>query len=113
MHSTSLPYPWGSEDWFVQNEKVTVKLLRVKAGEALSLQYHHNRDEFWKIIEGNPEIIIGEETMHPHPGDEFFIPRETKHRITAKDDNLLVLEIARGDFDEKDIVHLEDKYNRV
>jgi mannose-6-phosphate isomerase-like protein (cupin superfamily) len=113
MNSTRLSFPWGTEDLFVQNKTVTVKFLRVKAGEAPSLQYHHNRDEFWKIISGNPEIIIGDETFNPKEGEEFDVPAMTKHRILATVDDVVVLEISMGDFDEGDIVRLEDKYNRL
>ncbi len=110
--STPIVRPWGTEDLFVTNENVTVKLLYVKAGEACSLQYHTHRKEFWKVIAGSPELTIGEEVIRAHTGEEFTVPALTHHRITAVETDVTILEISTGDFDETDIVHLEDKYGR-
>ena len=104
--------PWGKFEQFCHNEKVTVKIITVKPDSKLSLQYHNHRDEFWKIIEGGGQIILGEELIDVKIGDEFFIPKKTNHRIITNNNSLKVLEVSFGEFDEKDIVRLEDKYNR-
>ena len=104
--------PWGKFEQFCKNEKTTVKILTVNPNGELSLQFHHNRDEFWHVIDGTGDIIIGTETKTGKKGDEFFIPRETNHRIKANASSISILEIAFGDFDENDIVRLADKYNR-
>lgn len=113
MKSFKIEKPWGNFEQFCHNEKVTVKILNVNPHEALSLQYHHHRDEFWKVIEGTGNIIIGNEKQVANRDDEFIIHRETKHQITTNDSSLSLLEISFGDFDEDDIVRLEDKYNRI
>ena len=77
------------------------------------MQYHSHREEFWKIIKGSPEIIIGDKTEHPREGDEFLITPHINHRISAPKDDVVVLEISQGHFDEDDIVRIEDKYNRI
>lgn len=77
------------------------------------MQYHIHRTEFWKIIKGNPEIIIGDKTEHSKEGDEFIIKPQVKHRICAPVDDVVVLEISTGQFDERDLVRIEDKYNRT
>ncbi len=105
--------PWGSFEQFTHNEISTVKILDVKAGEKFSLQYHNNRDEFWKVIEGNPTIIIGDEEKISKEGEEFFIFKKTKHRIQANEKDAKVLEISFGVFDEHDEVRLEDAYGRA
>jgi mannose-1-phosphate guanylyltransferase/mannose-1-phosphate guanylyltransferase/mannose-6-phosphate isomerase len=105
--------PWGSFRQFTANETTTVKMLCVNAGQRLSLQYHNKRDEFWVVLTGNPSITIGETITQAKKGDEFFIPAETVHRIGAPDDYVEILEIAFGDFDENDIVRLDDVYGRV
>ena len=110
--STKIDRPWGSEDLFIQNEKVTVKLLYIKKSEALSLQYHKHRSESWKIVEGSPEIIIGKITFHPQVGEEFRIAKGVNHRISAPKNDVVVLEISRGQFYEDDIIRIEDKYGR-
>lgn len=104
--------PWGNFERFSQNENTTVKILKVNPNEELSLQFHHHRDEFWKVIEGEGTIIIGEESKTGRKGDEFFIPKETNHQIKTGNSSVTILEISFGDFDENDIVRLKDKYNR-
>ena len=104
--------PWGSFIRFTHNEPSTVKLLYVKAGEAFSLQYHEHRQEFWRVISGSPDVTVGTEIHHAKPGEEFTIPPQTLHRVSAVVDDVVILEIATGMFDEDDIVRVEDKYNR-
>lgn len=104
--------PWGSFEQFCKNKFCTVKVINVNPNEQLSLQYHNNRDEFWRVIKGKAQIVIGEEIIDAKEDDEFRIPRKTQHRIIAKDDPVRILEISFGDFDEEDIVRIEDKYNR-
>ena len=105
--------PWGSFTRFTNNEPSTVKILHINKGEEFSLQYHSHREEFWKIIKGNPVVVIGDKTEHPKEGDEFLVKAHTNHRISAPKDDVFVLEISKGQFDENDIVRIEDKYNRV
>lgn len=105
--------PWGGFRRFTNKELTTVKILSVKANQRFSLQYHNGRDEFWKVLSGSPDITIGEKVERSKVGDEFFITRGTRHRISAGDNDASILEISFGDFDEGDIVRLEDDYNRA
>lgn len=105
--------PWGSFTTYKMNEVCTVKLLNINKGEELSLQHHGRREEFWKVIKGNPKIEIGEEVVEALEGDEFKIGNGVNHRISALSDDVVVLEISTGDFNEEDIVRIEDKYNRA
>ena len=57
---------------------------------------------------------LGDEMLHPQPQQKIFIPRETIHRLSAVGDMpVRVLEISFGEFDEEDIVRLEDAYGRT
>lgn len=105
--------PWGGFWEFAKNETVTVKILFVKKGEIFSLQRHNYRSEFWRILVGNPEVAIGGKVVKAKVGDEFEIPLKTNHRIEARVDDVEVLEISRGEFDENDIARIEDKYGRA
>jgi mannose-6-phosphate isomerase-like protein (cupin superfamily) len=105
--------PWGIFERFTQNEQSSVKIITVNAGEAFSLQKHANRSEFWRILAGSANIIVGDETQEGRAGDQFFIPKGVVHRAEAGSSGLQFLEIAFGDFDEKDIVRLEDRYGRI
>jgi mannose-6-phosphate isomerase-like protein (cupin superfamily) len=104
--------PWGIFERFTHNELSTVKLITVNPNEELSLQYHHKREEFWKVLDGTGTFVIGEKTKVGKKGDEFFIPKETIHQIKTSDATVSILVIAFGNFDENDIVRLNDKYKR-
>lgn len=105
--------PWGSFRRFTLNEPSTVKLVSVNAGKQLSLQYHNHREEFWRILDGDPTIVIGGNETIAKAGDEFFVPAKTNHRIRANEQNARILEIGFGAFDEADIVRLDDAYGRA
>ncbi len=105
--------PWGGFIEFTRNISSTVKIITVKSGESISLQTHTKRDEFWRILSGEGTLEIGEEKFPIQAHAEHFIPRTTKHRIMAGNSDVILLEISLGDFDEEDIVRLEDKYGRV
>jgi mannose-1-phosphate guanylyltransferase/mannose-1-phosphate guanylyltransferase/mannose-6-phosphate isomerase len=105
--------PWGRFEQYCDNVKCAVKMHFFKPNEMWSLQYHYNRDEFWKIIKGKAVVTIGDKEIKAKEGDEFFCKRGEKHRIKAVDGPIEVLEICFGEFDENDEVRLEDKYKRV
>ncbi|MDP9249711.1 MAG: phosphomannose isomerase type II C-terminal cupin domain [bacterium] len=105
--------PWGDFRQFTHNNLSTVKILFIKKGDAFSLQYHNLRTEFWRILSGNPEVTVGGKTIKAKQGDEFAVPQKTPHRIHAIDSDTQILEISSGNFDEGDIVRLEDKYGRA
>ena len=105
--------PWGIFEQFVKNKICTVKILTINPGEKLSLQYHHHREEFWRVIEGRGIFIIGDKELTGTVGDEFSVKKKERHRIiNTSTAPVRVLEIALGVFDEDDIVRLEDKYKR-
>jgi mannose-6-phosphate isomerase-like protein (cupin superfamily) len=105
--------PWGEFRQYAKNEPVTVKTIYVKNGESLSLQYHKQRSEFWRILKGEPEVTIGEEKIKAKAGDEFTVPLGAKHRVAAPFGDVEFLEISRGNFDESDNIRIEDKYGRA
>ena len=104
--------PWGSFRQFTLNQSTTVKTLNVNAGEELSLQTHASREEYWFVLEGHPQITLGDTVFTAGPGQEIFVEQGQEHRIAAPANNIIILEIAYGQFDEDDIVRLSDKYNR-
>jgi mannose-1-phosphate guanylyltransferase len=112
MKTYSEKRPWGSFEKFCENEKCTVKILFIKPKQELSLQTHNHRDEFWKIFQGKPKIELGDKVIKAKENDEFFIPKNIKHRASAGAKSVKILEISFGKFDEKDEIRLEDKYER-
>jgi mannose-6-phosphate isomerase len=105
--------PWGGFRRYTHNQLSTVKIITVKPGEILSLQYHHHRDELWVALDTGLRVTLGDRVWDPEPYEEIFIPHGTKHRIAGVGDKpSRWLEISFGEFDEEDIVRLEDHYGR-
>ena len=50
--------PWGWELIWALTDAYCGKLLFVRAGEALSLQYHERKDESWYVQEGRAELEL-------------------------------------------------------
>lgn len=107
--------PWGWELVWAEAEAYVGKLLFVRAGESLSLQYHEVKDESWLVHEGRARLELGEvggelEEMEISPGDAFRFRPGTVHRVTALEDTL-VLEVSTPHLD--DVVRMEDRYGRA
>ena len=106
--------PWGNFELYAHNAACTVKIITVAPGGTLSRQYHHKRDELWVILDAGACVELGEETLYPLPEEKLCIPRGTVHRLCADGDGpVRVLEISFGEFDEADIVRLDDVYGRA
>ncbi len=106
--------PWGWELVWAETEAYVGKLLFVRAGQSLSLQYHEVKDEAWLVREGRASLELGElggelETIEIGPGDAFRYRPGTVHRVTASED-LLVVEVSTPHLG--DVVRLEDRYGR-
>lgn len=106
--------PWGWELIWADTPAYAGKLLFVRAGEALSLQYHESKDESWLVREGRARLELGEvggelETIEIGPGDALHCPPGTVHRLSALDDTL-VIEVSTAQLG--DVVRIEDKYGR-
>ncbi|MBV9454763.1 MAG: phosphomannose isomerase type II C-terminal cupin domain [Rubrobacter sp.] len=106
--------PWGRFEQYTHNILSTVKIITVDPGGTLSLQYHHNRDELWVVLDAGAKVELGEKVLHPEAGEKLFIPRETTHRLSCEGERpVRILEVSFGEFDEDDIVRLEDAYGRI
>ncbi|HEU0247126.1 MAG TPA: cupin domain-containing protein [Gaiellaceae bacterium] len=106
--------PWGWELVWAEADAYAGKLLFVRAGESLSLQYHEAKDESWLVQEGRARLELGRvgdelETIEITAGDAFRFRPQTVHRVTAIEDTLVV-EVSTTQLD--DVVRLEDRYGR-
>jgi mannose-6-phosphate isomerase len=112
--SVKVEKPWGRFEQYTHNLPCTVKILTVSPGGILSSQYHHKRDELWVVLDSGACVEMDEKVLHPEPGEKLFIPRGTVHRLSSTGgEEVRILEISFGEFDEEDIVRLEDVYGRV
>lgn len=103
--------PWGSFKQFALNKKCTVKIIDVNPNGVLSLQTHLKRDEEWYFLTKG-YVQLGDKIKKLKKGSLIKIPRNTAHRLLARNKPVSVLEISFGNFNEKDITRLEDKYGR-
>ena len=109
--------PWGHELWWARTDRYVGKILHVKRGESLSLQYHNVKDETIMLQSGRllfetrPTGEQGElRKVEMKPGDVFHITPGTLHRMTALEDCDIV-EVSTPELD--DVVRLEDRYGRA
>lgn len=107
--------PWGWEERFALTERYCGKVLFIKKGGRLSLQYHEKKEEslylLWGEVQLTREHSGGVMTVTRHKaGWGVHIPAGTVHRIEAVEDSV-VFEVSTPEVD--DVVRLEDDYGRV
>jgi mannose-6-phosphate isomerase-like protein (cupin superfamily) len=107
--------PWGYELIFAHTDRYAGKILHVDGGQALSLQYHEDKDETLYLLEGGYELIVeedGEMVAHQiRAGESYHVPARTRHRMIAGVEGCDILEVSTPELD--DVVRLEDRYGRV
>ena len=113
--SEHVPKPWGHETIWARGPGYVGKILFVRRGHALSLQYHREKDETIRVLSGALDFEYGTEDqplacVRLAPGDAWHIPPGLRHRMTAVEDTE-VLEVSTPQLD--DVVRLDDRYGRV
>ena len=110
---TKVDKPWGYELIWALTDDYCGKILCVRAGESLSLQYHRIKDETIYLHEGLAEIDLGNDEDHvtvlSNPGVAYRIRPGVVHRLRALQDSLF-LEVSTPHLD--DVVRIEDLYGR-
>ncbi|MBK8002693.1 MAG: cupin domain-containing protein [Gemmatimonadetes bacterium] len=103
--------PWGYELIWARTDRYVGKILHVKAGHVLSLQYHNQKDETMHVLTGELILRTGEaRTERPfRAGESVHIPARLIHQIEAVVDTD-VLEASTPELD--DLVRLSDRYGR-
>lgn len=107
--------PWGSYEVLAQGTGFQVKHMVVDAGQALSLQLHHQRSEHWIVVRGSAEVTVGDKVSTLTENESTFIPIGTKHRLANRGDAPLeLIEVQSGSYlGEDDIVRFDDRYGRA
>lgn len=106
--------PWGHEEIFAETEGYVGKILFIRSGEALSLQYHERKEETLRVLDGELEMVSGAaldrlQSQQLRSGEVFHVPPGELHRMVAVTDCRL-LEVSTNHLD--DVVRLEDRYGR-
>ena len=109
-----VPKPWGSELWFAANGLYAGKLLRIEAGQQLSLQVHERKDETSYLLSGRVLVAQGPsaeelERRELGPGETWRNEPGVVHTIEALEDSVVV-EASTPQVD--DVVRLKDRYGR-
>jgi mannose-6-phosphate isomerase len=105
--------PWGYELVWARTDRYVGKILHVRAGHVLSLQYHNLKDETMHVLRG--ELILRTrpgselESRAFKAGETVHIPPKLVHQIEAVVDSD-VLEASTPELD--DLVRLQDRYGR-
>jgi mannose-6-phosphate isomerase-like protein (cupin superfamily) len=108
--------PWGYELIWALTDVYCGKVLFVKAGHSLSLQFHREKDESWLVQSGRAKLELGEagETVLKEEviaaGAAFHYAPGTVHRVTAIEDTTII-EVSTPQL--SDVVRLEDAYGRT
>jgi mannose-6-phosphate isomerase len=106
--------PWGHEIIWAVTDRYVGKVLHIKAGHKLSLQYHQKKDETVMVWSGRMRFEHFVEGQPPQfkemgPGDAFHVTPLLRHRMIAVEDTD-VFEVSTTELD--DVVRLEDAYGR-
>ena len=111
--------PWGHELIFATGEDGYVaKIIHVRAGESLSLQYHRVKVETIAVTAGIARVEYGPApesltTTDLHAGDVIHLPAGALHRIAAIE-NVTFVEASTAEPGWRDdVVRLEDRYGRT
>ena len=113
MHKTDKP--WGHELLWAHTPDYAGKLLHIKRGHQLSLQYHERKEETILVYSGRMLFQIEDEDgvlreLYLDPGMAHHVPVGRKHRMIAVED-CDVFEVSTNHLD--DVVRLEDAYGRA
>ncbi|HET6610765.1 MAG TPA: hypothetical protein VFG83_02200 [Kofleriaceae bacterium] len=111
---TRVDKPWGHELIWAHTGRYVGKILHIRAGESLSLQYHEVKDETIMVLSGRIRFIhfadgepAKETELSPHV--PFHITPGLRHQMIAIDDSDLV-EVSTPEL--SDVVRLQDRYGR-
>jgi mannose-6-phosphate isomerase-like protein (cupin superfamily) len=111
---TVVPKPWGHEIIWAHTDRYVGKILHIKAGHALSVQYHNRKDETVYLLAGQLIYRVQEDgaelrDVQLKVGEAYRVTPGTVHDMQAVTD-CDVLEASTPDLD--DVVRLSDRYGR-
>ena len=109
----TVPKPWGHETIWAHTDFYVGKILHIKAGHSLSLQYHNLKDETIYLLSGEMiyrvQIDGRLQDVKLKAGESYRNLPGTIHQMEAVTD-CDVLEASTAHLD--DVVRLKDNYGR-
>jgi len=107
--------PWGWEIHFVPDNKPYMgKVLHIKAGARLSLQYHDKKEESWWLLSGRAKLLIDNsggklEELELKTGVGYSSHIGQRHRLVGVT-NCDIVEVSTPEIGTT--YRLEDDYSR-
>jgi mannose-6-phosphate isomerase len=112
-----IPKPWGEERWLAHTDRYAGKLLILRKGHRLSLQYHERKHETQYVDSGRIKYTLGSvdrpgeyEELIAEAGTTVMLPPGAVHRMEALEDSRF-FEMSTPEL--TDVVRLEDDYGRA
>ncbi|MHB9155561.1 MAG: cupin domain-containing protein [Endomicrobiales bacterium] len=107
--------PWGEERLFALTDNYAGKILIIRKGHRLSLQYHEQKEETLYLEEGVLKLTMGNRNRKlasriVSAGHIFHLPPKTVHRMEAVQ-NCRLIEVSTPEL--SDVVRLQDDYDRA
>jgi mannose-6-phosphate isomerase-like protein (cupin superfamily) len=115
MSARVVDKPWGNELVWAHTDQYMGKILHIKKGHSLSLQYHNRKDETIMVLSGKMEFIHYREGEEPKstvllPRQPFHVAPGLRHRMTAVEDCDVVAVSTAAEAD--DVVRLDERAGR-
>jgi len=112
-----VPKPWGEELLFSCTDRYAGKIIIIKKGHRLSLQYHERKHEAHYLDSGRIKYTLGSSDrpgdyreVIAEPGTVVVLPPGTVHRMEALED-VRLFEVSTPELE--DVVRLDDDYGRA
>ena len=107
--------PWGHERIWTETDRYVGKVLLIRAGRRLSLQYHEIKDESILVLRGRLRLHLAGadgtvEVTEIGPGEHRRVRPGVVHRYEAGEDDLELIEVSTPELD--DVIRLEDDFGR-
>lgn len=108
--------PWGHEEIWAHTDKYVGKILTIKPGHRLSLQYHEAKEETIYVLQGTLTIWKSagdKDFILCGPGSTYHVEPGKIHRFGAHEtelEDVKLIEVSTPEI--SDVVRIEDDYRR-
>lgn len=109
--------PWGYEVIWANSDRIAGKMLYIRKGHRLSLQYHNKKEEAIYVMQGNLVLVTAEkdtgkqtEQVLAQGSSHHIFPGDI-HRFEARESDVVLVEVSTPEL--YDVVRIEDDYKRV
>lgn len=76
-------HAWGEAHVLSESDGHRVERIEVRAGKTMPAHLHNHRSEHWTVLEGEAEVVLGDDVLIVSPDDSLYVPAGTTHGVTA------------------------------